>query len=213
VFNGVDDRPGWSAPGGGRGGGRLTVGVVSRLSWEKGVDRFVEALALVDPAVDVHAVVVGDGDQRADLRRRAEALGLGRRVEFRSASVGVDLADLDLVVVPSRTEGFGLVAAEAGAAARPVLASRVGGLLDVVRDGENGWLVPVGDAWAMARAIEAASDPALRRRMGLEGRQRFESQFRVELMVEQTLAVYRSALAGRRFVTERIGAPRSQPQP
>ena len=175
----------------------LRVAVVSRLSYEKGVDVFISALAHVDATLDIQAAVIGEGDELDRLKAQAADLGIADRVEFRGFVPGAAelLRSFDLVAIPSRTEGFGLLAAEAFAAGLPVVASGVGGLLDLVRDGENGWLVPSDDAVAFARAIEAAArDRALCRRMGAAARRFFERGLRAEVMVDRTVEIYADLL-------------------
>jgi len=130
------------------GGPVLAVG---RLVPEKGFDVLVRAAA----RAAVPVVIVGDGDRRDALE--ALAVSTGARVEFTGALAPAELAaryrQARAVAVPSRREGFGIVAAEAAAAGRAVIASAVGGLPDIVRPGVNGVLVPPGDVDALARAI------------------------------------------------------------
>lgn len=155
-----------------------------RLSSEKGV------LDLLAAANGLPLVVVGDGPLR---RQVPQALGflppdeLGRR--YARAAV---------VACPSRREGFGVVAAEAMAHGRPVVASAVGGLLDLVADGETGLLVPAGDVQALRVALERLlGDPALRRRLGNAGRERARAELSWEVVTERTLEAYDDALLGR----------------
>ena len=154
-----------------------------RLSPEKGV------LDLLAAANGMPLVVVGDGPLR---RRVPQALGflppaeLGRRYE-RAA----------VVACPSRREGFGVVAAEAMAHGRPVVASAVGGLLDLVVDGKTGLLVPPGDISALRLALERLlGDPALRRRLGEAGRERARAELAWDVVLERTLEAYDDARLG-----------------
>ena len=154
-----------------------------RLSPEKGV------LDLLAAANGMPLVVVGDGPLR---RRVPQALGflppveLGRRYE-RAA----------VVACPSRREGFGVVAAEAMAHGRPVVASAVGGLLDLVVDGKTGLLVPPGDITALRLALERLlGDPALRRRLGEAGRERARAELAWDVVLERTLEAYDDARLG-----------------
>lgn len=102
-----------------------------------------------------------------------------------------------MAVVPSLLEPFGLVAIEAMAYGRPVVASRTGGLAEIVVDGETGRLVPPGDPQALAQALEELlGDPRRALWMGEAGRLRFESLFTLERMVENTLLVYDEASHG-----------------
>jgi glycosyltransferase involved in cell wall biosynthesis len=98
----------------------------------------------------------------------------------------------DVVVIPSRFEGFGMVALEAMAASRPIVATSVDALREVIADGETGLLVPVGDAGALARAVtHLLQSRALAEDMGRAGRQRLLDRFSLDRMIEATLAVYR----------------------
>lgn len=136
-------------------------------------------------------VFCGDGSERAALT--AAAALLGDRVVFAGfrPDVAACLAAADVVAMPSLHEGLGVAALEAMAAARPVVASRVGGLAEVVVEGETGLLVPPGDAAALAGALRVlAADPALRARLGQGGRARVLARYTAARMAEGTLACY-----------------------
>jgi len=128
------------------------------------------------PIKDIDLRILGDGQQRAELEASTLALGLAGRVTilgFKSHhEVYEEIVRCDLVVVPSRvdSESFGLVALEAMACGKPVIASTVGGLPELVRDRVCGLLVPVNDVNALAEALALlAGNPELRRTMGLAG--------------------------------------------
>jgi glycosyltransferase involved in cell wall biosynthesis len=102
---------------------------------------------------------------------------------------------VDVFVMPSIWEGFGLVLLEAMAAGRPIVASRVATIPEVVADGETGLLVPAGDPLALADALaQLAEDPDRAARMGEAGRERLRRQFSVEKMVGDTELLYRELL-------------------
>jgi glycosyltransferase involved in cell wall biosynthesis len=154
---------------------------VGRLVPEKGVED------LVAVADGLNLVVVGDGPLR---RHLPAALGpLSREeVERRYARAAV-------VVCPSRREGFGLACAEAMAHGRPVVASAVGGLRELVVDGETGLLVPPCDAKRLRAAIDRLlADGDLRRRLGEAGRRRIAERYGWDRVVDATVACYESAL-------------------
>ncbi len=156
---------------------------VGRLSPEKGI------LDLTAAAEGIPLVVVGDGPLREQV---PQALGFVPNDElgpyFRRAAV---------VAVPSRREGYGVVCAEAMAHGRPVVASAVGGLLDLVRHGETGLLVPPGDAAGLREALHwLLGDADLRRRMGEAGRERAREQLSWERATAETLRAYEDALRG-----------------
>jgi glycosyltransferase involved in cell wall biosynthesis len=99
--------------------------------------------------------------------------------------------------VPSFREGFGVVCAEAMAHARPVVASSVGGLLDLVADGETGIHVPPGDVAALRDGLQRLlADRELRRRLGEAGRERVRERFSWDAVIDATIAAYAAALAG-----------------
>jgi glycosyltransferase involved in cell wall biosynthesis len=153
-----------------------------RLSPEKGV------LELVEAANGLPLVVAGDGPLRD---RTPGALGFVshddlERLYGRAA----------VVACPSRREGFGVVCAEAMAHGRPVVASAVGGLLDLVVDGETGLLVPPRDPLALRRALERLlGDAELRRRLGAAARERIRARFSWDAVLDATIDLYRGAVA------------------
>jgi len=147
---------------------------VARVTPEKGLDTAVEALTLLPEA---RLVVAGYGPLIPDLRQQAAELGVEDRVEFLGwvapPAIASWMAKATVVLVPSRVEGFGLVALEAALASRPVVASRVGGLPEVVLDGETGLLTTPRDASAMAAAVRRLlDDRQLAEQLGRNGRQR-----------------------------------------
>jgi glycosyltransferase involved in cell wall biosynthesis len=146
------------------------VGVVARLVPEKGVDVFLQAARLVRAVLPpTRFVVVGDGPLRADLERQAAALGLAGAVTFTGFHPDAPglIAGLDVLTVPSRSDGSPLVVCEAMASAVPVVASRVGGLPDLVEDGGSGVLVRPGEVEDLARAlVSLLLDPAAARQLG-----------------------------------------------
>ncbi|MDO8425186.1 MAG: glycosyltransferase family 4 protein [bacterium] len=131
----------------------LFVGGLDRAHAFKGVPVLLEALART-PGVQLR--IVGDGDLRASFAARAQALGIADRVTFLGAVSDDTLPGVyqqaDVVVLPSvsRSEAFGLVLLEGMASGKPCIASDLPGVRTVVRDGETGWLVPPGDAAALA---------------------------------------------------------------
>lgn len=146
----------------------------------KGLDTLWAALPLVRKHLPAaRLVLVGDGDRAPDLRARAQAEGLGQAVVFRGRVAPEDLVhcyqEAAVACLPSTSpaESFGMVLAEANACARPVVASRVGGIPDFVRDGENGLLVRPRDPGALAEALlRVLTQPGLAERLGQAGRAR-----------------------------------------
>lgn len=170
------------------------IGSLGRLSYEKGFDLLLVAMQELDDKV--HLLLGGDGPQRE--RLAAEAFGLGERVEL--TGFVPDVADfmgrIGLFVLPSRSEGLGLVLVEAMASGRPVVATRVGGIPEVVLAGETGLLVPPEDPVALVLAIRRVlEDPELAARMGRAGRSRAEKLFSARRMAEQTRELYLEMLS------------------
>src|SRR5436190_9047704 len=130
-----------------------------RLHDQKGFDLAIDALSrLTTRYPDLYLHIAGTGEEEATLRRQARRLGVGARVRFLGTithdEMHREISTASVVVVPSRTiEGFSLVALEAAHLARPVVASRVGGLPETIEDGRTGVLVPPGDADLLAEAI------------------------------------------------------------
>lgn len=175
------------------------VGFFGRLIEQKGVDTLLEAWLQVSrqyPAARL--VIVGDGKERPVLEARAAALGLnGVRFAGWAADAACLMPGCDIIAMPSRWEGFGLVALEAMAAARPLVASRVSALPEIVVDLETGLLVPPGDAAALAEAIAGLlADPAWAQAMGQAGRARLVEAFSPGRMIDETLAVYEDVMRG-----------------
>jgi glycosyltransferase involved in cell wall biosynthesis len=177
------------------------VGVVARLQPEKGVATFLKAAALVSKASPgARFLVVGDGPLREELRDLVGRLGVEDRVRFLGyrTEARALIRLLDVLVVPSLTEGSPLIVLEAMAAGVPVVASAVGGVPDQARHGEEGLLVPPGDPEALAGAMdELLRDPRRARRLGAAGRRRTENGFSHETLVRRIEGVYRAVLEGK----------------
>jgi glycosyltransferase involved in cell wall biosynthesis len=143
-------------------------------------------------------VLAGDGDERAALESQCAVLGLQERVLFLGYQQDVPnlLAHCDLFVLPSLYEGLPLAILEAMAAAKPVIATAVGGTGEVVVDGETGLLVPPGDPTALAGAIrKLLSDPPFARRLAAAGNVLVQRSFSTEAMVRRVSQVYEDLLA------------------
>lgn len=199
---GLDPQDVAAPPGSDLAGRRAVIGFVGRLEEQKGVDVLLDAVArLRSRHAPARLRIVGDGSLRRRLEDRAARLGLGAAVEFAGwiPNAAATMAHCDVVAVPSRWEGFGLVALEAMAAGKPVVASGVDGLREIVVHGETGLLVPPGNIGALAAALEEVLiDPGRAARFGAAGRRRLLAEFTVGRMVDATLEVYREALASRR---------------
>jgi N-acetyl-alpha-D-glucosaminyl L-malate synthase BshA len=178
------------------GSGRKVLMHVSNFRPVKRVRDVVRVFAQVRREVPSVLVMVGDGPDRIEAQDEAHALGVEGEVSFlgRLESVAPLLAGADLFLLPSQTESFGLSALEALASGVPVVASRTGGLPEVVRDGETGALRPVGDIEGMARAaIDILCDQERWRAMSDMAATDARQRFSLEKIVPQYEALYRDA--------------------
>lgn len=190
----IDGRPG-------REGERTRPRLVSvgRLKAPKDMATLLDALALLGD-VELDALVVGDGPDAAALREQVERLGLEGRVRLcgERDDVPALLAEADCFVLSSRSEGLPVSILEAMAAELPVVASAVGGVPELVEDGETGFLVPPGDPAALADALRRMlTDAELRRRLGAAGRARVEREFTLDAFLAAHLDLYDSLLRRR----------------
>ncbi len=190
----------------GVGAGDPLVGIVARLVPIKDHDTFLQAAHRVAAQLpNCHFILVGDGERRGELERLVARLGLGSRVRFLGwrADLARIYPDLDVVALCSRNEGSPVSLIEAMAAARPVVATRVGGVPDLVEDGVTGLLVPTGDARALAEALGTIlADPERRRAMGEAGRKRVYSAFSAERLIQDVDDLYTELLATKRVAAE-----------
>src|SRR3989338_7277652 len=188
--------------------GSPVIGIIARLSDVKGIDVLIRAMpSVVASFPRVWLMIVGQGPQENDLRMLVDQLGLEKSVDFRSTvqSTADILPAFDVFVMPSLQEGLGLSVMEAMAAGISVVASNVGGLPDLVKDGQTGFLTPVGDSAALGKRINAMlGDPVRALNMARAARTLMEKEFSAERMVEGTIKVYE-----RSFVvsTRKVGTP------
>ena len=186
--------------------GAPIVGVVARLEAEKGHPTLLEAWpAVLGAAPDAHLLVVGEGSQRELLEAQASSLGLlngkSSSVTFtgRRDDVPAVTAALDVAVLPSYREAQGLSILEAMALSRPVVASAVGGIPEMIDDGRTGLLVPPHDPGALAAAIVRLIDnPELAAHIGRAGHDLVHERFCVEQMVRAVETIYDEAVADER---------------
>ncbi|HEY8548399.1 MAG TPA: glycosyltransferase [Vicinamibacterales bacterium] len=185
----------------GVGADQPLVGIVARLVPIKAHEVFFEAARLLSARCPVvRFVIVGDGERRAELEALAARLEIAPRVFFLGWRGDLDriYADLDLVALTSRNEGSPVALIEAMAAARPVVATRVGGVPDVVEDGRTGRLVPADDPPALAAVMESLlTDPEARDRLGAAARPAVLSTFGAARLVDDIDRLYTRLLGGR----------------
>jgi len=163
--------------------------MVGRLHPDKGADIFID---IVERLPSVAGRLVGDGKERANIRRLIEVSPARERLQWEpEGDAACALGRATVVVVPSRREGLGIVPLEAMALARPVVAARVGGLVEVVEDGVTGLLV-APEAGALVASVQRLLDqPERLVEMGRAGRQRVEERFTLNRMLDGYEAIYR----------------------
>ncbi len=174
--------------------GAELVGVVARLEPEKGHPTLIEAWPMVLRArPSAYLLIVGEGSRREALEDQARDLGITDRVVFtgRRDDIPAVTAALDVAVLPSYREAQGLTVLEAMALSRPVVASNVGGIPEMITDGATGLLVPPRDAPALAAAItRLLSDHPLADMIARAGHDLVHERFCIELMVSKIQTIY-----------------------
>jgi glycosyltransferase involved in cell wall biosynthesis len=177
----------------------FVVGWIGRMTAIKRVPDVLAAFACLRArGIEARLCLVGDGPDREAVERRAHELGVSRHTLFLGyqRDVAPYYAFFDALLLPSGNEGTPVVAIESLAAGTPVVATDVGGVTDVVADGVDSFLVPVGDIEAIASALERlARDPDLRKTMGNAGRERVIARYRVGRLIDDVDTLYRELLA------------------
>ena len=206
IYNGI--APTWFHNGEIGGGppaelkGKTLLGTVGSLTPEKGLDALLEAMPqLARQYPELRLCILGDGPLGPFLRKQAQDLGLQDRICFvgNVADLRPWLTAFDLFLLPSRSEGLPYALLEAMAMGRPVVASRVGGIPEVVLDGRTGALVPPGDPRALAAAIgELLQDVPKRQAWGQAGRAHVQREFTPEKMICRLEQLYEELLATKR---------------
>jgi glycosyltransferase involved in cell wall biosynthesis len=174
---------------------------VGRLVERKGVEYLIRAMPLVAEQLDIRLDVVGEGELRAQLEELSNSLKLKDKVNFtgriKDELLGTYYRDCDVFVLPAivdskgDTEGLGMVLVEALSYGKPVIASAVGGIVDIVKDKKTGILVPQKDEKALAQAIVAVlKNPSFAEELALAGYQHIVKYFDWDKIVEKTLTLY-----------------------
>lgn len=174
------------------------LGIVAHLADHKGHKYLIAAIPYILEAFpSTRLLIAGDGELRHDLEAQVRALGVERSVHFLGYRRDVPqiLAALDLFVLSSHLEGLCTSLMDAMAMKKPLVATRVGGVPEVVEEWVNGLLVPAKDPQALAQAvITLLKDPARRKAMGEAGRKIVEEKFHVDIMVNKTEELYMELL-------------------
>jgi len=178
------------------------IGTVAHFAWHKGLEYLVDAARMVADEIEgVKIVLVGTGGLEEAIRQRAAASGADDGIVFAGFRTDIPqcLAMFDVFTMPSLMEGLCTSILDALAARKPVVASRTGGIPEIVENGETGLLVPPGDAAALAGAlIRVLREPDLAVRMAERGRRKVREQFSIDAMVAGNIGVYERLLAERR---------------
>lgn len=177
--------------------GRPVIGAVARLVPIKGLHYLVDAAPeILRRCADARFLLVGDGEMRPALEAQARALGLSDRIVFAGYREDIPsvIAGMDIVALPSINEGMGRVLVMAMALGKPIVATRVGGVAELLGDGEAGLLVPARDPIALAEAIGTLlQDPTRAQTLGEAGRRR-ALRYSAEAMLDALTKVYREVM-------------------
>ena len=179
--------------------GAWVCAAVGRLVPVKGYDVLIEAAQFLADAPNLHILIVGDGESRAALAEQVASLGLERRVTLAGyqdrAQVLSILKSSDMFVMPSRYEGTPIALLEAGGLGLPIVASNVGGIPELARDGHDALLVPSENARALAEALlRLFNQGELARRLGKNAAARIRDEFSLEAQFQRTWNAYQKAL-------------------
>lgn len=174
--------------------GGFVVGTIAELHKIKGLDVLLHAWAeFIEKHPQAKLVIMGEGEERNNLEALTHELGIGDSVSFKGQvdNARTQLLDFDIFVLPSRSENLPYTILEAGFAGLPVIASRVGGIPEIIKDGESGLLIPPEDSLALYTSlIKLAESQGLRQRLGNNLKETVVKNFSVNKMVAETLEVY-----------------------
>lgn len=179
------------------------VGTMGRLSSVKGHRFLIEAMKyIVSKNSSAQCLIIGSGPEEGPLKDLAKSMGMEGRIRFAGVvyeDVGAYLACMDIFVLPSIKEGLGLALLEAMAAARPCIASDIGGISDIIEDGKNGILAPVANSRAIGDAIlRLLNDGVLSAGLGLKAREFVKEKFSLDLMSENIGNLYKEVMSGKK---------------
>ncbi|MEG6523544.1 glycosyltransferase family 4 protein [Desulfotomaculum sp. 1211_IL3151] len=183
----------------------VVIGTIARLAPQKGVAYLLKAASLLKE-YNITLLIVGDGPLRQQLEEEALELGLGNRAIFAGMRENIEeiYAVLDIFVLPSVTEGLPLAILEAMAAAKPVVATRVGGVPEAILEGKTGLVVSPKDPEALAVALAGLlGERELLSRMGKNGLKHVNDKFTITLMVQKTLDLYSQLLLDKNISVDR----------
>ncbi|MBZ4664797.1 glycosyltransferase family 4 protein [Mahella sp.] len=178
--------------------GGFVIGTAARLIPQKGIDVLLEAFyMLLHKYNNAKLVIAGDGPSRMELERWCWEMNIADRVSFLGyiSDINAFMQRLDVFVLPSLSEGFGISVLEAMACAKPVIASSVGGVPEIIDHGRTGLLFPPGDSGTLAMYLEYLIEHKKEAiDMGLRARRRLDGHFDVRTMVKKIEGIYRSLI-------------------
>jgi len=193
------------------------IGVVARLDLQKGFEYLLAAVReICNSFHDLTVVVSGDGPDRTAIEQLIAKHGLQKNVLLAGQQTDMPsvYAGMDIFVLPSLNEGLPMTVLEAMAAAKPVVATRVGAIPNVIRDGETGLLVNPKDVSGLRDAIaRLLTDPDLCRRMGTQAQEWVSRQYTSDAMALQYRAMYEEVLGKKKLLVVMPGGPTDHPQP
>jgi glycosyltransferase involved in cell wall biosynthesis len=207
IYNAIDAEKIWEVVGGvdrervkeGLGiAGRPVIGIVGRLAVQKGHTVLLDAVKeVVTKNHDVILVIIGDGPDRDSLKLKAQSLGIEKSILWFGTMMQEEMFKLygimDVFVMPSLYEGFGLTAIEAMAAGLPVVGTEVAGLSEIIENGVTGYLVSVGDSQELSRCLNyLITNPDQAQRMGQHGKHRVRRLFSIDHFTNSMLFLYQS---------------------
>jgi len=184
----------------GIGSDQPIVSTIGRLTSQKGHRYFLEsAKRILEVLPETRFLIIGDGPLRDEFEGLSLSLGIAQAVRFLGyrQDIATLMSTSDVITMPSLREGLPYVLLEALALARPVVGTRVGGIPEVVKHGETGFLVPPKDSESLAKAIiQLLRNPEEAARLGERGRELVLREFNVETMVQKIAAIYTEVLSG-----------------
>ncbi len=178
------------------------IGTMGRLSPVKGQRFLVEAMKyVISKKMRAQCLVIGSGAEKNTLKNLAKTLALEDVIKFIGpayADIPLYLSCIDIFVLPSVKEGLGLALLEAMSAGKPCVGSDIGGISDIIEDGINGCLVPVGDTEAIGGAIlRLLDDKVLSEEMGRRGKEIVKEKFSIDLMANKMIKLYQEVISGK----------------
>ncbi len=178
--------------------GGIIIGAIARLETTKGLTYLINAFKpLYEEYPQLHLVIVGTGSKETELKKETEKLGISKRTIFTGFQKNIHdfLHFFDILVIPSLHEAHPLVLLEGLGHGKPIIATRVGGIPEVIIDGVNGILVPPADTGALVRKLSLLlGDNGLRERLVRESRNTYEENFAVSRMLYETEKLYEKVM-------------------